>query len=243
MENDRQYLRARFGNFTVIRELPLYVSPKGSRKRIMKCRCDCGFVTDYLLSHLKAGRTPAHACKLLEYSRTYNQHGLTRHPLYRVWKDMIRRCHRSIHPRYADYGGRGIRVCKPWRGVAGVVKFVQWNDSLPKARRWELGLTLDRIDNDLGYEPSNCRWATNIEQSKNRRSPKPSKIRRRTKRAFSRKVTYKGERVVAKSLFDRFERKGRLGRGVTYDIFVSRVRGGLPVKTALTRPRYARKCL
>jgi hypothetical protein len=88
--------------------------------------------------------------------------GKTKHPLYEIYLDMIGRCERTTHHAYARYGGRGITVCARWRGDFWA--FV--GDMGPRPD----GLTLDRVDNNKGYAPDNCRWATYSEQSKNRRT-------------------------------------------------------------------------
>lgn len=88
------------------------------------------------------------------------RHGMADSPLYMSWADMVARCTRTTHPRYADYGGRGITVCERWRDFANF--YADMGDRPP-------GLTLDRIDNDGNYEPGNCRWADLSTQMKNRR--------------------------------------------------------------------------
>ena len=90
-------------------------------------------------------------------------HGLRQHRLYRVWEAMKRRCLSPAHEQFADYGGRGITVCAEWLHNFGA--FFDWATS----NGWEHGLTLDRIDNDRGYSPSNCRFATRKEQRANQR--------------------------------------------------------------------------
>lgn len=87
--------------------------------------------------------------------------GKSGHPLYYIYHDMIGRCHRPTHPRYADYGGRGITVCERWRGDFWA--FVSDMGERPEGR------SLDRANNDKGYSPENCRWATAVEQRHNRR--------------------------------------------------------------------------
>jgi hypothetical protein len=83
---------------------------------------------------------------------------------------MITRCHRSTASDYERYGGRGITVCERWR--EGFANFLQDMGARPE------GTTLDRIDNDGNYEPSNCRWATAVEQQRNRKVARLVKLRR-----------------------------------------------------------------
>jgi len=89
-------------------------------------------------------------------------HGESRTKLHKVWAEMRNRCNNSRHKQYADWGGRGIKVCQEWDSFAA---FRDWAMS----HGYEEGLSIDRENNSLGYSPQNCRWATRNEQNNNKR--------------------------------------------------------------------------
>lgn len=90
-------------------------------------------------------------------------HGMSRTPTYRSWEAMVRRCSVEKDPAYDNYGGRGITVCENWLSFEG---FFSDMGICPS------GYTIDRLDSNKGYEPSNCRWATRMQQGENRRGHK-----------------------------------------------------------------------
>lgn len=130
------------------------------------CRCDCGGVTTVRGRDLRCGNTKSCGCRKYAFKVSGLKHGLARGGMprtreYRSWAGAKARCFQSNNPKFPQYGGRGITMCPEWR------------DSFPAflrdMRECPAGLTLDRIDVNGHYEPSNCRWATVQQQNHNRR--------------------------------------------------------------------------
>lgn len=163
------------------------------------CLCDCGKNAVVSGSDLKAGKVLSCGCKKKEQLTTRNfVHGMEGSKLYHVWKGMKQRCSNPNHKGFAQYGGKGISVCNEW--LADFETFYNWS----MKNGYQDGLSIDRIDNDKGYSPDNCRWATPREQNNNKRSNKLITIDGKTKTA----AQWGLERGIRRSTYDRRLRSG-----------------------------------
>ena len=135
-------------------------APYRAKDRRVFVLCECGAAKDVLLGDLRSGDTTSCGCFLKE---AITKHGDAAERLYKIFHSMHNRCYLKTLERYSDYGGRGITVC------------LEWLDNYQAFKDWAMSsgysevTSIDRIDNDSGYSPENCRWvSTNIQQRNKR---------------------------------------------------------------------------
>ena len=138
---------------------------KRNKQHYWRCVCICGKRKEVARNNL-GKNTFSCGCRKSQKTAARNRtHGLRKHPLYHAWWAMRQRCSNPADPAYYRYGGRGIRVCDRWQGAFGFVNFLADMGERPSVKH-----SLDRRDNDKGYSPDNCRWATARDQAHNMRT-------------------------------------------------------------------------
>lgn len=149
----------RFGRLTAVRREYCHKT----RGWYWRCACDCGAEIVACLGNIRSGNTRSCGCLKLDTTKARSTtHGDTGSSEYMSWADMIARCHRPNHKAFANYGGRGIRVCRRWH------KFESFLADM--GRRPSRQHSIERVNNDKGYSPDNCVWATRKAQSRNQRT-------------------------------------------------------------------------
>ena len=147
-----------FGRLTVLKRAEN--SPSGRSRWL--CQCECGNTCIVHSTSLHSGNTRSCGCLKAEVSREKaTTHGMSGTSLFNVWCAMHSRCLNKNNHSYGNYGGRGIRMCDEWMDSS---TFFDW----ALANGYKEGLTIERIDVNGNYEPSNCKWITKAEQARNK---------------------------------------------------------------------------
>lgn len=193
----------RFGRLVVVTRAP----NKTFGNTEWSCRCDCGNFKNVQGGALKNGRSKSCGCIQKESA---TKHGMEGTKTYNAWASMKSRCNNQKNKFFSHYGGRGITYCKEWE------KFEQFLSDMGEAPE---GMSLDRINNELGYGPSNCRWTTPKEQRRNTRATTFLEFR-----GLSKVPTEWAEEL-----------------GIPVETIRSRIKLGWTVEDALTKPVDKRK--
>ena len=163
----------RFGRYVVLER----AGADNYRNALWLCRCDCGSERIVRGTDLRTGVIVSCGCYHREIVKDLmTTHGRSRTRLYAVWDGMNNRCFRHTAMCFEHYGGRGITVCDEWR--YNFKAFYDWamangyDENAPRGQ-----CTIDRIDNDKGYSPDNCRWITHQEQQLNKRPRRCNRCR------------------------------------------------------------------
>lgn len=159
----------KFGKLLVLERAESNIEPSGRKRTMWKCLCDCGQVTIVQACSLKSQSVRSCGCAKSERNQKYfTTHGCSKEKLYRLWKDIKKRCYNNNFKQFKDYGGRGIKVCDKW--LNDYLEFRIWalnNGYNPNAKFGDC--TIDRINVNGNYSPDNCRFVSMKVQNNNKR--------------------------------------------------------------------------
>lgn len=198
---DYDLIGKQFGYLTVLRKDE---NCTRTRNPNWLCYCKCGNTKSISRHALVSGNTTSCGCK--HYESHNATHGMSKTRMHRIWEKMRGRCRKSYGKDIKVYQARNITVCEEWD--KDFMSFYNWS----MANGYKENLTIDRIDNDKGYCPENCRWITNAEQQLNKRNTV--------------KVIYNGEEIPLVELCRRLNFKYKLAHAR----YIKMKKKGLPIQ-------------
>ncbi len=206
----------RFGALTVLTRGQDYISPaSGKPSTRWHCLCDCGITTLVLTHALRTGNTSSCGCLGKAKRReACTKHKVSHMPEYKSWHSMVQRCTNKDNHNWHRYGGRGIAVCAEW--VDDPARFYKDLGPRPSTRH-----SIDRIDVNGDYTPSNCRWADPKEQGRNRRN--------------NVYVTYQGKQYVLSALAEQLNISTAVLSQRVFNLKWPETRWGAPVRKHASR--------
>lgn len=206
----KEWIGKRYGHLVI----------EGYSKKMFDCRCDCGGIKRVKPTHLFSGavKTCGYGCKY--HNERYD--GRSRERLYPTWRGMLDRCYNSNHNAFYLYGGRGISVCDEWRNDFWAFK--AW----AVENGYDDGLSLDRIDGNGDYEPSNCRWATRQQQVDNQ-APRYT-YKEKPKHKGGKRYELFGEMLTLPEIVDKY--------GGSVERIRYRLKIGMTLEDAVIAPRW-----
>lgn len=192
-----------FGKLAVV----AFIGRDSRRHANWMCRCDCGKTTNVKGYNLKSGGTRSCGCTAV--------HGGRNTISYNSWVSMKKRCYDERHHSWHNYGGRGVGVCERWlRGDGTITGFECFLADMGK--RPDKTYSIDRIDTDGDYTPTNCKWSTAKQQARNMRK--------------NHKIIYKGEEMTVSEAASRFS-------DLSPSAISGRISRGWPIEQAVDTPR------
>lgn len=169
MRSVSNLLNKRFGRWHVVKFGEFRPENSGRQRPFWECRCDCGKMRFVSGNSLMRGVSQSCGCvqqRVRSHGFCQGGHAGT-NPTYKIWSGMRARCQCPTNKAYRYYGARGIMVCERWQNFENF--YSDMGERPP-------GLTIERMDNNKGYFPDNCKWATMDEQYKNKRKPSTVKL-------------------------------------------------------------------
>lgn len=159
----KDFVGLKYGRLTVISK----TNKKSGNNWIYLCKCDCGNLKEVSTANLTSGKVKSCGCLSYENrKKSRPKHGFSRQRLYHLYYGIKYRCYNKKSHEYFRYGGRGITMCDEWKNSFDIFK--NWALS----NGYSENLSIDRIDNNGNYEPSNCRWVDGFVQQNNTRHNK-----------------------------------------------------------------------